>query len=277
MTRSVSDRFGGYGTPRTMRGRSQAYGPPPWHMAGRTLALWFRLADPDEARRHVPDGLAMDADPIVRARFWDLVHDAGSGADLRAEPASATPPIPVAEAVVAFPVSFGSVSGDYTAHMYANDPVYTAFGREVMGWPLAAGDVTLSRAPEGDLRTGIRLTGRLERDGDTVMEAALTLVEPLPDAERPTDLPRWLSWKIVPRVDGPGDALRQLVQTGPARIDWGPIWRAHGELSFGSGPSDELEFLRPREVVAAQYWSHVDLSVGFGHVLAEEEASGAAP
>lgn len=218
----------------------------------------------------------MDADPIVRARFWDLVHDAGSGADLRAAPSTATAPIRVAEAVVAFPVAFGSVGGDYTAHMYADDPVYTAFGREVMGWPLKAGDVTLSPVPEGDLRAGIRLTGRLERDGDALMEAALTLDEPLPDAERPTDLPRWLSWKVVPRVDRPGDALRQLVQTGPVRIDRGPIWRAQGELSFGNGPSDELEFLRPREVVAAQYWSHVDLSVGYGHVLAEEEANGAA-
>lgn len=272
----MSDGLGGYGPPRTARGRSQAYGPPPWHMAGRTLALWFRLADPDEARRHVPASLAMEADPIVRARLWDLVHDAGSGADLQDDPSGATAPIRVAEAVVAFPVSFGPVSGDYTAHMYANDPVYTAFGREVMGWPLRAGDVTLSPAPDGDLGAGTRLSGRLERDGDALMEAALTLVEPLPDTERPTEMPRWLSWKAVPRVDGPGDALRQLVQTGPARIEWGPIWRARGELSFGSGPSDELEFLQPREVVAAHYWSHVDLSVGYGHVLAEEEANGAA-
>ena len=245
-------------------------------MAGRTLALWFRLADPDEARRHVPEGLAMDADPIVRARFWDLVHDAGSGADLRDPSLSATAPIHVAEAVVAFPVSYGSISGDYTAHMYADDPVYSAFGREVMGWPLRAGDVTVSPPPAGDLRAGVRLAGRLGRDGNALMDAALTLVEQFPDAERPTDLPRWLSWKVVPRVDGPGDALRQLVQTGPTRIEWGPIWRAHGELTFGSGPSDELEFLRPRDVVAAHYWSHVDLSVGFGHVLAQEEASGAA-
>jgi Acetoacetate decarboxylase (ADC) len=276
MTRSVPESFGGYGPPRTARGRSQAYGPPPWHMAGRTLALWFRLADPAEARRHVPNGLAMDGDPIVRARFWDLVHDAGSGADLGSRPSSATAPIRVAEAVVAFPVSLGSISGDYLAHMYADDPVYTAFGREVMGWPLRAGDVVVSPAPDEELRAGARLAGRLERDGDPLLEAALILGEPLPDAERPTELPRWLSWKIVPRVDEPGDALRQLVQTGPARIEWGPIWRAQGELSFGSGPSDELEFLRPREVVAAHYWSHVDLSVGFGRVLAEEEASGAA-
>jgi len=272
----VSEALAGYGPPRTVRGRSQAYGPPPWHMAGRTLALWFRLADPDEARRHVPEGLAMADDPIVRARFWDLLHDAGSGAELRDGSSSANPPIRMAEAVVAFPVSYGSVSGDYTTHMYADDPVYTAFGREVMGWPLKAGGVTISPAPSGELRPGHRLTGRLERDGLALMDSALTMVEPLPDVERPTELPRWLTWKVVPRVDGPGDALRQLVQTGPTRIEWGPIWRARGELSFGPGPSDELDFLRPREVVAAHYWSHVDLSVGFGRVLAEEEARGAA-
>lgn len=268
----MSDPLSGYGPPRTVRGRSQAYGPPPWHMAGRTLAMWFRLADPEEARRHVPDGLTMDDDPIVRARFWDLVHDAGLGDETRSTDTGQTR---VAEAVVAFPVSFGDVTGDYTAHMYADDPVYTAFGREVMGWPLKSGTVVVSPpSPDAELRPGVRLTARLERHGGRLMSAALTLLEPLPDPERPTGLPRWLTWKIVPRVDGPGDAIRQLVQTGPTRIGWGPIWRASGDLSFGSGPQDELEFLQPREVVAAQYWSSVDLAVGFGRVLAEEEPHG---
>src|SRR5687768_10300236 len=66
----------GSGAPITSRGRTAAYAPPPWRMRGRTLALWYRLVEPDEARRHVPSVLEMDDDPVVRARFWDMEHDA---------------------------------------------------------------------------------------------------------------------------------------------------------------------------------------------------------
>jgi len=38
-------------------------------------------------------------------------------------------------------------------------------------------------------------------------------------------------------------------------------------LSLGEGVNDELHFLRPREVVAADYIPLVDLSVGYGKVL----------
>ncbi len=256
--------FRGYGPPRTERGRSQAYGPPPWRLAGRALALWFRLADPEEARRHVPALLEMTFDPIVRARFWDLAHDAGSND-------AAAAPIRVGEAVVAFPVAYGGVSGDYTAHMYADDPVYTAFGREVMGWPLKHGKVVVGRPGPGlGLQGGVTVSAHLERDDLTIMTASLTLTEPLPGAERPTELPRWLTMKLVPRAEGSGDALRQLLQTGPERVDWGPIWRASGELHFSGGPNDELGAFAPREIVAAQYWSTVDLSIGFGRILLDE-------
>jgi len=261
--------FRGYGPPRTDRGRSQAYGPPPWHLAGRAFALWFRLADPAEARRHVPPLLEMADDPVVRARFWDLAHDSGMP-----DERTAGEPLPtrVAEAVVAFPVTYGGVSGDFTAHMYADDPVYTAFGREVMGWPLKHGRVVMSR-PRAGLEKGVKVSAHLERDDDVLMSAALTLTEPLPDAERPSGLPRWLTLKLVPRAEGSGDALRQLVQTGPERVEWGAIWRAEGELRFSDGPHDELGFLAPREIVAAQYWSAVDLSVGYGRILHDEGAT----
>lgn len=261
-------RFAGYGPPRTERGGSQAYGPPPWHLTGRAIALWFRLADPAEARRHVPALVEMGADPIVRARFWDLTHDSGLP-----ERVTAGEPLPtrVAEAVVAFPVTFGDVSGDFTAHMYADDPVYTAFGREAMGWPLRHGRVVVSRPwPATALESGVQISAHLERDDRVLMRASLTLTTLLPDGDRPTGLPRWLTMKIVPRADRSGDAVHQLLQTGPERLEWGPIWRAAGELSFADGPDDELGFLAPREIVAAQYWSAVDLAVGYGRILRDE-------
>ncbi len=265
MTEAIH-KFAGYGSPWTRRGRSIAYGPPPWRMAGRTLALWYRLADPDEARRHVPDGCTLDADPVVRARFWDLTHDGGLSA-----PTSANGPTEMSfrEAVVAFPVVCAGVAGDFTTHMYADEPVYTAFGREAMGWPLRHGEIEVTHPASDDLARGGTASGRLKRDKREVMRIDLTLIRPLAESERPKGLPRWITWKVIPGVDGGVPAISQLVETGPSELKWGPIWAAEGHLEFGEGPRDELHFLQPREIVAAEYWDTIEFVIGPGRILAE--------
>ena len=81
--------------------------------------------------------------------------------------------------------------------------------------------------------------------------------------------PRWLATKVITDVAGPTAAISQLVATGPERIHERRIWTAEGQLSFGEAPGDELHHLTPREIVGAQYWSGVRLTIGWGEVLAE--------
>lgn len=255
----------GSGTPFTASGRSIGYRPPPWAMRGRALALWFRLADPEEARRHVPPGVEMDEDPIVRARFWDLEHDAAgpAGDAVRPEAQAWTP---IREAVVAFPVRFGSVSGDLPTYMYADDFIYTAMGREVMGWPVRDGSITFDAAA-GTPAAGTVITAQLSRHDRLLMQIELTLTgELLPGDNRP---PRWLASKVIPDVAHPRAAVAQLVATGPERIHHRDVWDATGTLVFGESDTDELHYLVPREIVAAQYWANVELTIGWGEVLAE--------
>jgi acetoacetate decarboxylase len=251
----------GSGTPFTDRGRSVAYGPPPWRMQGRTMALWYLLADPAEARRHVPALLEMDPDPVVRARFWDMRHDAVPGED-----GPGTRWTPFREAVVAFPVRLDELEGDLPTYMYADDFAYTAFGREVMGWPVRDGRIEVEPDLSAEPAAGLRLEGRLVRDGRVVMEAAVELSGRrlgVDDAEPP----RWLAVKSIPDVAHPAAAISQLVVTGPERIHHRAVWEATGRLAFHEGPTDELHFLAPREIVAAQLWTDVDLTVGWGRVL----------
>jgi acetoacetate decarboxylase len=232
-------------------------------MRGRTLALWFRLADPDEARRHVPPSVHIAQDPIVRARFWDMAHDAVAPAGSDGQTWT-----PFREAVVAFPVEYGSVTGDYPTYMYADEFAYLAFGREVMGWPVRGGMIEIDGEPGDPVEEGARLSGRLLRDGLEVMRAELTLT----GAQLATDNavpPRWLACKVIPDVASPSAAVAQLVATGPERIHHRDIWEATGELAFGEATTDELHFLRPREIVSAQYWANVSLTIGWGQVLAE--------
>ena len=248
----------GSGMPLTARGRSVAYVPPPWQMRGRTLALWYRLADPDEARRHVPSVVEIDDDPVVRVRFWDMEHDAvPSGGD------GERPWRRFREAVVAFPVRYHEVVGDFPTYMYADDVAYTSLGREVMGWPLRDGVISVDAEPAGGLGSGVRLGAWLERDGRTVMSAEVTLTgeELTVDDSTP---PRWLATKVITDVAGPSAAIAQLVATGPERIHERRVWAAEARLDLGEAPSDELHYLAPREIVQAQYWSGVRLTIGWG-------------
>lgn len=253
----------GSGGPITERGRSVAYLPPPWRMRGRTLALWFRLEDPDEARRHVPTLLEMDDDPVVRGRFWDMTYDAVPGSEPGSRGARR-----FLEAVVAFPVRYGQVSGDYPSYMYADDWVYIAAGREIQGWNVRGGDVQMTPEPEGGPAAGSTFRGTLERDNHLIMQATLELSGPSHEDDQSVP-PRWLTTKIVTDATGPRAQIGQLLSTGPERIDRRRIWQAHAELRFFPGPTDELHYLAPREIVEAQYWSDVDITVGWGEVLEE--------
>jgi acetoacetate decarboxylase len=232
-------------------------------MRGRTLALWFRLADPDEARRHVPALVDMEDDPVVRARFWDMEHDA-----LPVDVSGERPWRRFREAVVAFPVRYGDVAGDFPTYMYADDFTYALFGREVMGWAVRDGSIGIDPEPSGGPGAGVQLTGHLERDGRTVMRAEITLTGEEVRIDDATP-PRWLAAKVIPDAEGPTATISQLVATGPERIHERRIWAAEGRLSFAEGPSDELHHLAPREIVQAQYWSGVRLTIGWGTVLAE--------
>jgi acetoacetate decarboxylase len=263
----------GFGTPRTSRGTSSLYGPVPWRMHGRAIAFRYVLADPDEARGHVPPECHMDPDPVVRARFWDLAHDSGwsSGAvpdthaggreDLGGSPGWRT----FREAVVAFPVRCAGTAGDFPTHMFADDAVYNAFGREVMGWPLRDGTIEFD-APH-DPGAGGKVLARLEYRSQTAVRAEVELEGLVPASELPAGLPRWIAWKLIPEVDGRSALVDQLVETGPESIDRGPVWRGRGSLEFAYVRGLELHYLRPRSLVDVEYWSAISLVIGSGRVL----------
>ena len=264
----MSDRGGsgailpGSGGPITERGRVAAYLPPPWHMRGRTLAMWFRLKDPDEARRHVPAFVEMDDDPVVRARFWDMTWDAVPGQ----EPGSRGSRR-FMEAVVAFPARHGEVTGDYPSYMYADDWVYITAGREIQGWSVRHGEVDYDPEP-AELGVGSVMRAELRADGVPIMNARLELTGERLDTDDSLP-PVWLTTKIITDATGPTAQIGQLLQTGPERIHGRTVWQARAELTFGESPTEELHYLAPREIVDAQYWSGVDITVGWGKVLEE--------
>lgn len=261
-------RFEGFASPRTARGQAGAYGEPPWRMTGRVLTVWLRLGNPEEALAHVPPPLDVVDDPVVRVRFWDIQHDAGFGDSTPArDPLGAS----FREVVFAIPVRFGDRTGEYPVHGYSDDPVYTAWAREVIGWPLKGGRVILSEPwRDEELRAGTELTGLLERGGRSLLEVRTRVTGRVPESKLPTESNKWFTYKVVPRADGPGLAVHQLVMGGPEHIQRGEVWALDlREIRFGGGPNDELQYFEPGDFVRADYWPNVSLSVGYGEILAD--------
>lgn len=251
----------GSGPPFTTRGASIAYGAPPWDMRGRTLSLRYRLADPDEARRHVPAGITMDEDPIVRARIWDMEHDA------------LTPPGGPArwtrfrEAVIAFPVTVAGIEGDYPTYMYADEFSYTAMGREVLGWPVRDARIELDQEPD-ELVAGTTLVGRAWRSDQELMRIEMVL-DGGHEVTRDDRPGRWITTKVIPDMTGTRAALAQLVWSGPSVIERRVKWSATASLALPATTTDELHHLAPREIVHAEYWADQVLTVGGGAVIAD--------
>ena len=239
----------------------RGYGPPPWHMYGRVFTLWYRLENPDEARRLIAPPMEVPPDPLCRVRFYDITHDAGKGDDLVVEnPEQAH----FHEAVIAIEVGYQDLHGDYSLYMYADEPTYIAWGREVYGWPLKMGKISMTRLWH-DAQTGDRLTGTLERFGRRLMTAHIELEESLLPDSFTSPLPaRWFGYKIIPSIEEgqPPDA-NQLVVSGPTSAEIGRVWRASGTFTLG----DELNNLRPREIVSVDYVEGADLRVGYGRIL----------
>lgn len=261
------DEFRGFGSPLTARGLASPYGPRPWHMAGRNLTIWFR-APAGEVARHVPAPLTVPPDALCRVRFYELVHNAGlddDGLSAR-DPARGR----FHEAVLAVPVAYGNEVGDYSVHLYSEDADYICWARETVGWPVKSGAITISQPwPSRPLEPGTRIQATLERHGRRLITATLTLTEPLPRDQYPKAAGPTYTVKIIPSAEEGRFALRQLVVVRPQLPSMADIWRAEATLSLGEGPSDELHFFTPCEIVRADYIPSLDLTMPYGTILHE--------
>jgi acetoacetate decarboxylase len=230
-------------------------------MRGRTLSLRYRLADPDEARRHVPAGVTMDVDPVVRARIWDMEHDALS------MPGGPPRWTRFREAVIAFPVVVGGIEGDYPTYMYADEFSYTAMGREVLGWPVRDARIEIDPEPE-TLVESTTFVGRAWRSHEELMRIDLVL-DGKSEVTRDDRPGRWITTKVIPDLTGTRAAIAQLVSSGPSVIERRVKWSAKATLSLPVTSTDELHYLAPREIVHAEYWADQILTVDGGTVIAE--------
>ena len=249
--------------PHTQRGVASAYGSAPWHLSGRVFTVWYHLAEPEEARRHIAPPLEVPENPLCRARFYELNMDAGHGDSLVVTNPEQSQ---FFEAVIAIECHYQGIQGDYSVHMYSDNATYIAWSREVIGWPLKAGKVSITKPWKShQLESGVEIKGSLERFGNNIMSAQVTLTEP--KSSQSIELPNWFTYKIIPSIEQNKLDVHQLIMAGPSRIEAEIVWNATGTLDLPDSTHDELHHLRPGNIVAADYVPFIDLTVGYGKVL----------
>ena len=113
---------------------------PPWLMSGQTVTVWFE-PPADLSQRLLGADFASTARPRrpARLRFYD-VSFTGSSADSWQRDSSAGR---FREAVFALPAEVKGIEGEVSTHMWTDDDTYLQWGREVFGWPLQRGEITL--------------------------------------------------------------------------------------------------------------------------------------
>lgn len=167
----------------------EAWMDPPWLMSGRSMTAWFAVPWMMVEASLSPDLRRSTMESVrIRLRFYDLAYTALS-ADRPGVIAPRTGRF--REAVFGVPARFGEIDGEVSVYMWADSTDYTAWGREVFGWPVLPGSIQLDGGFwSGDSAIGATATAVMKSGSGSV---SLVDVAVKSEASRGTPAGTWLT------------------------------------------------------------------------------------
>jgi hypothetical protein len=217
-----------------------AWCDPPWTITGRSITAWFpipRAVLEASLPRHLRRA---DGDDWARLRFYDARFEARD-ADENAHFAPRTGAF--REAVVGFPAAVGGLEGDGTMFMWADDEPYTTWGREVYGWPILRGELTLEGSLwDSPLAAGARGSALLTAASGT---AAVTDVELGEQIELSTAGGWWITPRRRLERAGLDGERADVVAARPQIVSPGDAYDARGTVRFELASGHPLHGLSP--------------------------------
>ena len=149
---------------------------------------------------------------------------------------------------VLLPCRFRGQTGYYCSHVLHNGPAGIAAGREIYGTPKLFATVAVARS-------GRAMTTEASLGGTPVLRVSSVTDAEVPAAELPALAPSW-RLKLIPRADGPGPALKQLIDCSGALRDPSVHFagRGSGTVRFGASPELDLTPLGPIACRGAFYF-----------------------
>ncbi len=163
------------------------------------------------------------------------------------------------EALLMLKARFRGEDGWYIPIIWHDGPAGIAAGREIYGAPKVYADLEIGF-------DGPTMRSTVSMGGVTVLTIASTLDMPIASTDLPSLTPDW-RLKLIPRADGPGAALKQLIDASGANEDptTAAAFRGRGTVRFEPSPLSDFTALRPRTTGAA-YFSESSFREGYGRV-----------
>jgi acetoacetate decarboxylase len=153
------------------------------------------------------------------------------------------------------------VEGSFSPMFVLASDAAIAAGREIFGQPKKAGTVTLAR--DGDL-----LVGRVQRNGIELLTATMAYKQrpSTPAALTELEFGTNINLKVIPAVDGPGDALRELTARDFTDVEFHGVWEGDATVELRPNAQVPVHLLPVLEVERAFHW-FADFTAVYGRVL----------
>ena len=154
---------------------------------------------------------------------------------------------PFQESFIVMKCHFRDQTGFFCSHVFHNGPAGIAAGREIYGTPKVYAGLKVTQADRS-------MVTETSLGGVSVLNISTSMETDAPHDAMPSLTPAW-RLKIIPRADGPGPALKQLIDCSETTRDVEVHYTAKGQgrIDLGASPRCDLTPLSPVEYGDAYY------------------------
>jgi len=241
----------GFGNPLSPSGEAALVDDPPHHISADAIQIVYRV-DPDRARRYLPEGLELNDEPLGYAYLADMTKVSAKNPDvLWRDPQRSI----YNEGILGLYCNYRGEPGRFSTYVWVDRDWSVAFGH-FMGFAKKQATVHKTRihpanpamAPIG---IGTRLGGTVERFGRRILEVSIELRERLPDDGVPSYGHRVYTYRHLPSPSPDIPTSRQLLALDLEDARTIDCWRGVGDVQMFDVPNEDLDGLRPVEIVDA--------------------------
>ena len=235
---------------------SPFYPPLPAVYRNVRFQFVFFHAEPTAVQDFLPEPLQAAEDGLCVASGLEVPHCENYG--------------PFEESFIVMKCHFRDQTGFYCSHVFHNGPAGIAAGREIYGTPKVYAEMKVTRADRSmvtetsygggpvltiasSVETGASQDGGAGQDGDAAPQDAPHETSHDAPLDAPLDAmpaltPAW-RLKIIPRADGPGPAVKQLIDCGETTqdVEVHAFAQGTGTVELGASPRCDLTSLAPLE------------------------------
>jgi acetoacetate decarboxylase len=167
---------------------------------------------------------------------------------------------PFQESFILMQCRFRNQTGFYCSHVFHNGPTGIAAGREIYGTPKVYAELKVRQADRC-------MVTETSLGGVPVLNISSSMETIAPHDAMPALTPAW-RLKIIPRADGPGPALKQLIDCSKTIQDLEVHFTAKGQgrVVLGASPLCDLIPLTPLKYGDAFYMER-SFSEGYAEIV----------